>query len=67
MSERPELDVRFRQLDSYKNRLQVVAREKHDVDGRFARLVDEHDRLVTTECVSKTGWPRFVCLEKSLR
>ncbi|CAF4509921.1 unnamed protein product, partial [Rotaria sp. Silwood2] len=32
-------------IDSYKNRLQAVTREKHDLDSRYTQLVDEHQKL----------------------
>ncbi|CAF0899230.1 unnamed protein product [Rotaria sp. Silwood1] len=32
-------------IDSYKNRLQAITREKHDLDSRYTQLVDEHQKL----------------------
>ena len=33
-------------MDSYKNCLQAVTREKHDLESRYTQLVDEHQQLV---------------------
>ncbi|UJR28714.1 hypothetical protein I4U23_009943 [Adineta vaga] len=34
-------------IDSYKNRLQAVTREKHELDLRYTQLIDEHQKLKT--------------------